>query len=105
MVIVCNKVHNNVICCSLEIEFDKKICKQNYNSINKLMHVTVNQEFLNLEKTIDSLYVTLKGVKNTFDKGDVEEWSKCWSEILSETNVFIGFMLESYSDISKYFCR
>lgn len=86
----------------MEINFDKKVYIQKCYSINKLMHTTVNQEILNLEKSIDSLHRTLHNVEKTFEKGNVEESSKCWSEMLSEIRIFIGYMVESYNDISKY---
>jgi len=90
----------------VEIELDKKIFKQKYYSIYKLLNVTVSQEILNLEKIMDSLHTKLNAAKKTFEKNDVVELSKCWSEILSETNAFIDFVVESYTDIrKKYYNR
>lgn len=83
------------------IELDKKKLSQKHSLINKLMIATVNQEILNLDKTIDSLRKKLHLVEKTFKKNDTVESSKCWSEILSETKVFMGFLLESYNDLSK----
>lgn len=86
----------------VEIEFDTKIYKQKCHSINKLMHSTVNQEILKLEKTMDSLHTTLHNVEKTFEMNNVEESSKCWSEMLSIIKPFIGYMIESYIDISEH---
>lgn len=89
----------------VEIELDKKVFKQKYYSIYKLLNVTVNQEILNLEKMLDSLHTQLNIAKKTFENNDVVELSKCWSETLSETNAFIDFVVESYKDIRKKFYR
>lgn len=90
----------------VETELDKKIFKQKYHSICKLLNVTVSQEILNLEKMLDSLHTKLNVAKKTFEKNDVVELSKCWSEILSDTNAFIDFAVESYKDIrKKYYNR
>jgi hypothetical protein len=65
------------------------------------LNVTTNQEILNLEKILDSLHTKLNVAKKVFEKKDVTELSKCWFEILSETNFFIDFVVESYQDIRK----
>lgn len=65
------------------------------------MNATISQEFFSLEKMIESLHENLQVFEKTLEKKDVMESSKGWSEILMETNVLIGFLIESYCDISK----
>lgn len=65
------------------------------------MSVTVNQEILNLEKTIDGLHRKLSHVEKTFEKDNVTELSRCWSAILMETQDFADYFFESYRDLSK----
>lgn len=89
----------------VEIELDKRVFKQKYYSIFKLLNVTVSQEILNLEKMLDSLHTKLNVSKKTFENNDVVKLSKCWSEILLETNAFIDFVVESYNDIRKKLYR
>jgi len=85
----------------VEIVLDKKVFRQKYHSINKLLSVTVNQEVLNLEKMLDSLIMKINVAIKTFENKDVMVLSKCWLEILSETRAFTDFVVESYQDISK----
>lgn len=82
-------------------ELDKKELSQKHSLINKLMISTVHQEILSLDKTIDALRKKLHLVEKTFKKNNTVESSKCWSEILTETKVFMDFLLESYTDLSK----
>lgn len=84
----------------LEADLNKKVCKKKHITINKLVDVTVNQEILNLEKMMDSLRTKLNVVEKAFEKQDVGEMSKFWSEMLLETKVFVDFLFESYRDIS-----
>lgn len=88
-------------CNRLEVELDKKVLSQKYLSINKLMIATINQEILNLDKIMASLHEKLRIIENTFKNNDIVESSKSWSIVLSETKVFIDFLLESYNDLSK----
>lgn len=85
----------------MEIELDKKILKEKHYAINRIMNVTVNQEILNMEKMIDGLHTKLRLVEKTFEKDDVAELSKRWSELLLETQAFVDYFFESYRDISK----
>lgn len=86
----------------LEIELDKKVFRQKFNAINKLMSVSVNQEILNLDKMADSLHEKLDLVRKTLKKkGDVKGSSRRWSEMLEEARGYIDFLLESYCDLSK----
>lgn len=70
------------------------------NIINNLLATTINQEYKNLEERLDILRKKLDFLEKTFEKRDVEELTKCWSEILLKTNNYIDFVLESYRDIS-----
>lgn len=70
------------------------------NIINNLLATTINQEYKNLEERLDILREKLDFLEKTFEKRDVEELTKCWSEILLKTNNYIDFVLESYRDIS-----
>lgn len=65
------------------------------------MRTNINQELFNLEKMIESLHKQLEVFKKTLVKEDVIESSKGWSEILLGTNTLIGFLIESYTDISE----
>lgn len=85
----------------MEVELNKRLLRQDYHTINKLLDDSVNQETLNLGKMLDSLNEKLSVAEKTFDKNDVVESSKRWSEILLETKNFVDFALESYRDLSK----
>lgn len=85
----------------LEIELEKKEFKQKYHTINKLIDINTDREYLNLYKMRDDLRVKLNDVEETFRGDDVKRSAKCWSEMLTETKCFIDFLVESYRDISK----
>lgn len=71
------------------------------NAINKLLDVSIRQEYTNLDNKMAFLDEKLRALEIIFENNDVAEASKCWSEILPETRIFVGFLLESYRDISK----
>jgi len=86
----------------LDIELRKKVCKQTYYSINKLVNIAVGRDVSKLEKNMDFLRAKLHDVKTVLGKGEINESSRCWSEMLSETKAFMGFVLQSFRDISKH---
>lgn len=65
------------------------------------MIATINQEILNLDKMMASLRKKLNVAEKAFKNNNVDESSKIWWEILSETKMFVNFLLESYTDLSK----
>lgn len=85
----------------MEVELNKRLLRQDYHTINKLLDDSVNQETLNLGKMLDILNGKLSVAEKTFENNDVVESSKRWSEILLETKNFVDFALESYRDLSK----
>lgn len=87
--------------CRLEVELEKKEFKQKYQTINKLIDVGIEREYLNLYKMRDALRVKLNDLEETFRKDDVKGSAKRWSEMLTDTKGFVDFFVESYRDISK----
>lgn len=84
----------------MDIELDKKVFKDNYNAINRLMNTTASQEILNLDKMLNSVRAQLQVFGKTFEKENVVESTKRWAELLLSTNAFVDFLLESHVDIS-----
>jgi len=85
----------------LDVEITKKEFKYKYDSYTRLLNIAVCQDILKLERDMDYLRIKLRAVNTVFEKKDVKESSKCWSEMLSETKKFMDFLLNSFHDISK----
>lgn len=79
----------------------KKVLFEKQRTIHKLLDITIKQEYTNLEEKLEKLRKKVNFIEPIFEENNVNKLSKCWSELLVETNGFIDFVLESYQDISK----
>lgn len=84
----------------MDIELDKKVFKDKYYAINRLMNTTASREILNLDQMLNSLRAQLQVFGKTFEKENVVESTNRWSELLLSTHATVDFLLETHVDIS-----
>lgn len=85
---------------NIELVLRKKILDEKTNAINTLLDTAIKQECTSLKKRMAVLHEKACAFNRSLENNNVSELSKCWSELLPETEAFIGFLLESYRDLS-----
>lgn len=85
---------------NIELVLRKKVLDEKTDVINKLLDKAIKQECTSLKKKITVLHEKAYAFNRSLENNNVSELSKYWSELLPETEAFIGFLLESYRDLS-----